>query len=214
MIATEVKPDMVNEWMAIQKNELNPVLKKAGITKRTVSRAVFGNTNEFISISPMDTYAVMDDQARFAKAAGSQEAWDKILNKMRRCVVSSRTYITTRLDDMSNVGKGDPPPISVSTRRRVASGKMQEYESFMKAEVIPAYNKAKVTYANSRRGFGSNSSDIVGTTYYNKMADLDAGSPLTKVLGESGVAKLTAKGAGLSTIVETVVRRRVPELSY
>ena len=58
VIATEVKPDMVNEWMAIQKNELNPVLKKAGINKRNVSRAVFGNTNEFISISPMDSRIV------------------------------------------------------------------------------------------------------------------------------------------------------------
>ena len=34
---TQVKPEMLNEWMDIQKNEVNPMLKKAGIKQRTVS---------------------------------------------------------------------------------------------------------------------------------------------------------------------------------
>jgi hypothetical protein len=46
------------------------------------------------------------------------------------------------------------------------------------------------------------------------MADIDLGSPITRALGTAGAAKLIAKTAGMTTLMEQVVRRRVPDLSY
>lgn len=212
---TQVKPEMLNEWMDIQKNEVNPMLKKAGITQRTVSRPVLGNTYEFISISPLEKYAVLDDVARFGKAAGGPEALARLSEKSRKCINGSHSYVATRLEDISN--SPDPknmPPITMATRRRVAPGKVQDYENFIKSEMLPLYKKAKVPFTLSRRGFGANNSDFVSTTYYNKLADLDAGNPLTRLVGQEAFAKVAAKGAGLSTVVENVVRRRVDDLSY
>ena len=40
---TQVKPDMATEWLAIQKNEVNPALKKAGLASRTMLETVLGN---------------------------------------------------------------------------------------------------------------------------------------------------------------------------
>src|SRR2546427_992667 len=69
---TQVKPDMLNEWMDLQKNELNPIYKKLGVTRRSVSRPVYGNTYEFISIRPLEKFALMDDADAFNRAAGAQ----------------------------------------------------------------------------------------------------------------------------------------------
>ncbi len=212
---TQVKPEMLNEWMDIQKNEVNPMLKKAGITQRSVSRPVFGNTYEFMSISPLDKYGVMDEVAAFSKAAGGPEALARLSEKARKCINGSHSWVATRLNDLSSAP--DPkgmPPISVATRRRVAPGKLQDYQNFLKEEILPLYKKAKVPYTVARRGFGANNSDFVSTTYYSKFADLDGENPLTRALGQGGAAKVFAKGAGLSTVVENVVRRRVDDLSY
>jgi hypothetical protein len=76
------------------------------------------------------------------------------------------------------------------------------------------YKKTKVRYSVSRRGFGANTNDRTLITYHPNFADLDAGSPLTRTLGTEGVAKVLAKGVGLSTTIEQVVRRRVADLSY
>lgn len=58
-----------------------------------------------------------------------------------------------------------------------------DYENFLKNEILPLYKKAKVPYTVTRRRFGANNSDFVSTTYYSKMADLDAGNPVTRAAG-------------------------------
>lgn len=212
---TQVKPEMLNEWMDLQKNELNPVLKKLGITRRAVSRPVYGNSYEFVSISPLEKFAVMDDADAFNRAAGSAQASARLSEKARKCITGSHTFVTTTLGDLSNPPDlKDPPAITVSTRVRVAPGKTEDYQALIKNEILPAYKKGKVFFTASRRSLGANSNDIVLTTYYDKFADLDAGPALTRLLGTEGSAKVLAKTVGLGTLVEQVVRRRVADLSY
>jgi hypothetical protein len=50
--------------------------------------------------------------------------------------------------------------------------------------------------------------------YANKFGDLEAGNPVTQVLGQEAAAKLQAKGTGLVTVVDQLVRRRVADLSF
>lgn len=211
---TQVKPDMLHEWMDLQKNEVIPALKKAGVTRRTVSRTVFGNTYEYTTIQPFDKYGEMDSGNPFAKALGPQGA-ARLSEKLRKCVSGSFTYVITRMPDLTNPRTSqEPPAIAVSQRVRVAPGKNQEWEDFQKNEILPIYKKLKIARSVSRRGFGGNSRDRSMTTYYSNFAELDAGNPFAKVLGPGGTAKLFAKGAGLSASVETVVRARVADLSF
>ena len=213
---TQVKPEMLNEWMDLQK-ELNVMLKKVGIPRRTVLRPVFGNTYEFVSITPLESFAVMDDASRFTKAVGP-EAFARWSEKSRKCINGSRTIVGTSIPELS-IPPDSPAPVTTSNRVRVAPGKAQDYQNFIKNEVLPLYKKAKAEgkvlgYSVSRRSFGSNNSEFTVTTYYSKFADLDGGPVLTRMLGQEGVAKLFAKSTGLSTTIETVVRRRVADLSY
>ena len=56
-----VKPEMINEWLDLQKNSVVPELKKAAVKTRTVySSGIFGNAFEYIIIQPMMKFAEFD----------------------------------------------------------------------------------------------------------------------------------------------------------
>ncbi len=214
---TQVKPDMVDEWLDLQKNEVNPALKKIGITSRNVAVAVLGNPYEFLSISPLASYSLIDGPPIFTRALGP-EAGARLAAKLRKCINGQRTYISTRQDDLS-VLPDAPALVSVTIRRRIASGKAEEFRNYIKNDLLPVYKKAKAEgkiagYQMATRGLGANLGEVTTTTYANKFADLEGGTALFKMLGQAGAAKLNAKGAALSTIVETVVRRRIADVSF
>jgi hypothetical protein len=213
VVLVHIKPDMMNEWIDLQKNEVIPALKKAGVKTRTTYRTVFGNNYEFILITPLDKFAQLDGQGPFARALGAEGA-ARLTAKLSKCTESRQVFIANAQPELSNGPAGELPTMGVFTRRRVASGKMQEYENFIKSEVLPIYKKADARYTVSRRGLGANSNDMVSITWIDKAADLDAGSLVVRTLGPEGTAKLVAKGAGFATLMETVVRRRAPELSF
>ncbi len=214
---TQVKPDMLNEWRDLQKNEVIPALKKAGVTSRNVAVPVFGNTYEYLSISPLSNYGVLDGPNPFVRALGP-EAAARLAAKLRKCINGQRTYISTRQDDLS-VLPDTPALVSVTIRRRIAPGKAEELRNYIKNDLLPVYKKAKAEgkiagHQVGNRGLGATLGETTATTYYNKFADLEGGNALVKMLGQAGAAKLNAKAAGLSTIVETVVRRRIADLSF
>src|SRR5260370_8941001 len=92
------------------------------------------------------------------------------------------------------------PQLMLSTRVRVAPGKMADFENIMKTDVLPAYKKAKVNYVANRRGFGANANDVTISVAYAKWAELDAGNPMVKALGPNAPAKVLAKFPLLPTL--------------
>jgi hypothetical protein len=212
---THVRPEMLTEWVDLQKNEVVPALKKAGEKTRTVYvSGLFGSSYEYVIIAPIASFAQFDGDSPILKTLGPVPA-ARLGEKLRKCTVSSQSFLSTRLDDLSNVIEADQQPkILVSTRLRLVTGKLQEFETFMKTDVLPVYKKAKVGYLVSRRGLGANSNDFVLSTVYSKYADLDGGSVLTKALGPEGAAKVLAKLTGVANLVEQIVRSRVEDLSF
>src|SRR5258708_39579317 len=68
---THVKPDMLTEWVDLQKNEVVPALKKAGQKSRTVySSGLFGNSYEYVVITPMENFAAFDAGNPLIKVLG------------------------------------------------------------------------------------------------------------------------------------------------
>ena len=76
-----------------------------------------------------------------------------------------------------------PVPIWVSVRLHPAPGKAQDYESYLKTDLMPVYAKAKAAgkiagYSVTRRSFGQGSGDrIIIIVSLSKAADLEAGKP-------------------------------------
>ena len=216
---TEVKPDMLNEWLALQKNQVMPALKKAGISTRTMLTNAYGNVYEYLAITPLQDYAALDGEEPLVHALG-KDAGAKLLANLSKCIDSQRVYISTRVNDLSSPPDPKAPaPVWVTVRFRTTPGKTADYENYFKTDLAPVYAKAKATgkiagYSLSRRGFGADPLDRTLVIYANKFADLEAGNPLTQVLGQEAAAKLQAKGVGMATVVEQLVRRRVPDLSF
>lgn len=213
---TRVKPEMLNEWIDLQKNEVVPALKKGGVTSRTVyTTGLFGNAFEYTIVQPMGKFADFDmpGGGPQGRALGPQ-ANARLGEKLRRCVETTNSFMATQQDDLSNLIGGDQPPIVGYVRIRAAAGKMQEVQSLIKAEVLPVYKKQKAGLIVSRRGLGANGNDLGISTSYAKFADLDSGGPLVKELGAEGAAKLLAKFNPLVTVIENVIRTRVTDLSF
>ena len=212
-----VKPEMLTEWQDLQKNEVIPAQKKAGVKERIVSQTVLGNGFEYSIITPYAGPAQFDSPGANDRALGA-EAAARLGAKIRRCVDVQRTYVITRLAEFSILP--GTAIAGVTNVRRAAQGKQQEYLAYLRTDVLPVMKKAKADgkiagYYVSTRGAGSaNAGEITITTYYNKFGDAAGGNPLVKVLGQAGADKVNAKGQGLSTAVQTFMRRRVADLSF
>ena len=212
---TRVKPEMQNEWIDLQKNEVVPALKKGGVANRTVyATGLFGNAFEYIIVQPMGKFAEFDSPGAQAKALGPQ-ANARLAEKLRRCVEATNSFMATRVDDLSNLtSDAANAPVVGYLRLRVAPGKMQEVRNMIKAEVTPIFKKQQVGLTVAQRGMGANANDLTFSTAYAKFADLDSGGPIMKELGAEGNAKLVAKFNGLVTVIENNVRNRIADLSF
>jgi hypothetical protein len=214
---TQVKPEMASEWLALQKNEVNPALKKAGIASRNMLETVLGNPYEYVSITPLGSYSELDADSPIVKALGKDGA-ARLQAKTRRCIESQILFVSTRVEELTSMPK-TPAAVWTTVRYRVESGKNLDFENFLKADVIPVYAKAKASgkitgYSVSRRGPGANVRDRTMAIYGDKIAAMEAGTVPVQMLGQEAAARLTAKGAGLASTVEVVVRRRMPDVSY
>ena len=206
-----IKPDMINEWLDLQKNETIPALKKAGVTNRTVMSTAIGNAFEYVILTPFPKWAEMDAPPAPVRALGA-EAAARLRAKTIKCIDVQRNYMLNRVDDLAI-----PPGtalVSRTTVRRPPPGKMADFMAYQRTDILPLMKKAKADgkiagYAVSTRGVGAQAGEVTTTIYYNKFADMDAPGG-----GVSVPAAITAKGAPLSTTVQTVIRRRVADLSF
>ncbi|HBY64503.1 MAG TPA: hypothetical protein DEH78_32180 [Solibacterales bacterium] len=139
-----VKPDMIDEWTDLMKNEALPALKKAGIARVTTNQTVLGVQGEFVIVTPMDNMSLLDLPPVLERALG-KEAGARLYARLQRCVVSSRRYVSTMVGALSNPpAEGKSLPVRVFARYRIANGKTEEYENYIKTEVLPQYKKAGI----------------------------------------------------------------------
>src|ERR1017187_3219456 len=86
---THVRPDMLTEWVDLQKNEVVPALKKAGEKTRTVYvSGLFRSSYEYVIITPIASFAQFDGDSPILKTLGPVPA-ARLGEKLRKCTVSS-----------------------------------------------------------------------------------------------------------------------------
>lgn len=210
---TQVKADMLDEWLALQKNEVVPALKKGGVKTRTVySSGLFGTAGEYVAITPIEKFADFDNPSPQTRALGAAGA-ATLAAKLRKCTVSQHSYLITRMEDLGNTTP-TPPNFIVSTRVRIPVSKIAEFQNIVKTEITPIYKKANANFTVSQRGIGGNPSDITLSYGINKIAEMDGGSLLVKQLGQEGFLKLAARITALGPVLEQVMRARVNDLSF
>ncbi|MFY9611195.1 MAG: hypothetical protein WAU45_21615 [Blastocatellia bacterium] len=214
-----VKPDMVGEWEDLQKNVVNPALKKAGVKERSIFQtAIFGESYEYVVITPIATLSQYDEARSPLRNALGEDTWREYLTKSRRCIQSAHTYGDQTRPDLSYFGKMasmTAPKLAVVNTISVAPGRAAAFESFLKTEILPVMKKADVLgYFVSQTVFGGDVNSYTSVLFQDSFAEIGKGSPLLRVLGAKGLESLGLKYAGLVLHQERAIVRFNPDLSF
>ena len=210
----KVKPEMRQEWLDMQKNEVTPAYKKAGITIYQVwTTAVVGDVDEFTTVLPVANAASFDGDSPVVKALGSEGA-ARLVSKLRKCTVSvRRLLIKPRVDLSIDAEMSAPPKMMVLTSVTVKAGMAQEYERWLKTEYLPGLKKGgQKTYLVSTTVYGGPLLTYGSVAFLNSFADLDKPAALIAGLGQEGADKVMSHTTMVDHVERTVLRL-MPELS-
>jgi hypothetical protein len=99
VLRTRVRPDKVNEYMAMVKSEVSPAAKKAGLKVFTVSQVRYGAPGtEFISVAGITNWGDLDGGTWIQKAMG-EEGYQRFLLKLRPLTIESEADIYRLVPD-------------------------------------------------------------------------------------------------------------------
>lgn len=213
-----VKPEMIAEFQNFMKNTTNPALKKGGVKWREVwqSTNYAGDAFEYVIVAQFDKFAEFDGPTPLEKALGSQGFADwqakagSLVKSVHRYIVRTRPDLSS----MSSMSKGSAAKLAIIHSAHVANGRNQDFENYIKNDLVPVMAKAGTTYLVSQTVFGGNANEYVTLTMRDNFAEIDKGPVPVQVLGADGAQKLFAKlPAGTVTHLERSIVRLVPELS-
>ena len=211
-----LKPDHVAQWIALQKSEVLPALKKAGVKHQAVYETVLGDGPEYTIVRTLAGFEEFDGPDPLARALGAKTA-AQLQARLDAWTQSVHRSIENRREEFF-LDPGDAQ-VQYASKYRAMPGKSQAYMEFFRAEMMPVMRKAKEngTFAGldfTVSAHGGEWGLITLDMYYSKFAPLDDEPPVAKTLGPEGTRALLIKGAGLITPLEWIVRKRVPELSF
>jgi hypothetical protein len=131
-------------------------------------------------------------------------------------VISAHTFCERERPDLSHVGNmTEMPALAVVATVTVIPGRTQDFENLIKSDVLPACKKANATgYFVSQTILGGDISQYTTVTVYKNFAEIGAGSPLLKGMGEAGYERFLRKTLGIVQRAERAVYRYNPELSF
>ena len=213
----QLKPDMMTTWEDLQKNEMIPAQKKAGLPWRhTLANGASGQGFTRLTILPFARYADLD-MPGFLVRAVSPEANANYNAKVRTTIASQHAYIYTLEPEASIIGSlTTMPPLQVVQTVHPVMGKANEFVASLKEDYLPNYRKAGVTdYWVWTLNQGAPGSGVMVRPIAN-YAELDKPGLLARAgLTQEQQQKIAARrNATLATPIETEVWRFIPELSY
>jgi hypothetical protein len=211
-----VKPAMIDTWRMLQRDQVVPALKKAGLKQYTVYETLVGDQTEFVIVRPLPSFAEFNGPDLLEKALGARAA-ATLSSRLRDCIDGSHSRIENSRDEFY-LDPGTAGTLFVS-RYRAMPGRAGDYMNFVRTEMMPLARRAKQngTFAGwsvTTSVQGGEPNLITLNMFYNDFAPLDGPPPLAATLGPEGVAEFLRKGAGLINQVEQSVLKRLQDLSY
>ena len=211
---TKVKPDMRQEWLDMQKNEVTPAYKKAGVTNYQFwSPALVGDLNEFTTAIFVPNAATFDTPSPIVKALGAEGA-ERLFAKLRKCTLSTTRILARPRGDLSiDAEMTAPPKLMVLTMVNVKPGMAQDYERWVKTELLPGLKKGgQKAYLASSVVYGGPLVTYANVQFVNSFADLDKPTALIAGLGREGADKVMSHSTMVDHVQRTI-HQLMPELS-
>ena len=187
-----IKPDKIAEYERLQKEEVNPALKKAGWEARSFFKGGFLNDGYLYGTAvPIKSLAFFDGPRPLEKALGKPAA-DALFARIAACHVSKRSFATRQVPDLSWGQLFSP--VAVVVTNRLAPGRKSEYLKFLREHLVPVIRQSDILgYTVEEDVLGGNSDEVITLGFWRNYADLDKGPAAQQVLGEEGYEKLLQK---------------------
>ena len=216
IVTFRVKPDKIETFLALERSEVVPALKKAGVKSRQVYRTVVGESNEFQVRTPVAGFEIYDEPGALERALGAAKAAD-LRDRLNACFQSVHVQFENRVNEFF-VDPGDAP-VQFASKYRPLPGKSFAYTQFYREYMNPVAKQAKTdgTFAGMDYTVSQHGGEwglITLNMYYDSFAPLDGEPPIAKTLGPEKTREMLAHGQGLIDPIEWIVRKRVAEISF
>jgi hypothetical protein len=210
---TSIKPERITEFERLVKEELNPALRKSGLTARYVStRATIGDGYVYVGARPFTRLAEFDEPDRLSKALGEKAA-QALLEKLRACHSAHHSIIVRNVGDAS-WGTDEVMPMYMVAKLQLATGRKADWLKFQREEHVPLLRKTGLkTYFTQEVVYGGDQNVVYTLTRFDKYSELDV-NRVRQHLGDQAYTQFNAKRpSGAVTSVERTLWRLRPELS-
>jgi hypothetical protein len=212
-----IKPDRVPDWVNMQKSETIPMQQKGGIKQRDtwVSGAPFGEGNTYAIVTPIDKFASYDQPNLARRVLGDAPA-QAYGSKLAALTESRRTFAIQDRPELSIIPSANAKFVAgVLTETTVVSGHAEQYEAYLKNEVVPLLKKDNaVGFLVSRTVFGGDANEYHTLLLLSSFADIDKGPAQTRLLTRPEAAAMAAKVTPHIAHTQRNLLRHVPDLSY
>lgn len=209
-----LKPDKVAQYLRIQKDEVIPALKKAGLEARYFFKGgAFGESYLYGTAVPIKNLASFDGPRPLERALGKAAA-DALVARINECHVSKRVFTSRQIPDLC---WGQTfSPVAVVTTHHLAPGRKNEFLAYLRDHEVPVIRKSDLLgWAAEEVILGAAPDAVVTIGFRRNYADLDNGPAAQQMLGRDGYEKLRQKiPPGLIVSRENQVIEFLPDLSF
>jgi hypothetical protein len=212
----KVKPEMVQEWRDLEKNEIVPAYKKANIPAYAVWQTwLFGDSYEYTLVEPIAKFEQFDGDSPLVKTMKPEDRV-RLGNRLIKCIVSSHNSALQMQADTSIVKEGSArPDLIMVTRVQLQPKNVNAYLSYLKEEMKPVMQKAGVDWWLVYRDiFGAGHTQITTVRSMKNWAEIDAGPLTRRLLSPSDYSRITDKGNALAESSTITMGHLVKDLSY
>lgn len=187
--------------------------KKAGVPWFVTLNNFAGDADEYSTIAPIK---FGDMGMNILQKALGEENYANVIAGIRRCYSSQTRVYSLEMPDHGFHKSGVPyGEYWIDTRVLVANGKMEEYLTWFKNEMKPAFQKGSAAHLiASRPIFGVPGGEFRYSRMLSNLAELDKGPYLTQAIGADAARALQAKAVPLVRSSSMRIMRVNAKLTY
>jgi hypothetical protein len=209
----QLRPDLLTEYLELQRQEVNPALQKAGVPWRSAWRTgEFGNAFERVFVTPVRNFSEYDSEGPLSRGMDARKL-ERLQDRLRRCTLNRQTYGVRYRGDLSvESDRIVERSIAAVTTLQVAPGRTAQWEKFLE-ESLPKFRSADMIFGVYQRVFGPGPTSWQIVENLRSHDELDRPGILTRAFGAE-VDRMAASLAGVLVSVERTVLLRDTDLSY
>jgi antibiotic biosynthesis monooxygenase (ABM) superfamily enzyme len=207
-----VKGERRAEFEALLK-ELAAAMTEANMPPYNVWQVELGELNTYHIAGALESFSEFEDMEMPMDPA-EMAVW---VNRIESTIDSHHVRIAQIHPDLSmlpDMQGGEPPPLLMLLSQTVLPGKSQEYQTWVRDEVLPALRQSDVLgMVSNQIVFGGDNRMWVFAVPLASWSELDQPSPLHRSMGEQAAEELLMRGDQMVERGEWIVLRLRPDLS-